>query len=119
MINIQRFCVTLLALCMLSSPVRGQDYYYDTDGEATTAAEGSGATTTADGTTATEFPDYTDTTSATDSPAPATTAGGGGGVGGGTGGGGGGTGGGGSSDISECNYKPSPLNNETFLFSSF
>ena len=99
--------------------MRGQDYYYDTDGEPTTAAEGSGTTATADGTTATEFPDYPTTTDpATDAPAPAPSAGGGGGAGGGGTGGGGG---GGSSDISECNYKPSPIHfiMKHFFSSSF
>ena len=115
MINIHRFCVTLLSLLTLSTPVRGQDYYYDTDGEATTAAEGSGTTTTAEGTTVTEFQDYTDTTAAIDPPAPTAGGGGGGGTGGGAGGVGGGVGGG-SSDISKCCYKPAQLYTEEFLF---
>lgn len=106
-IDIRRSCVVLLSLWTFCKPVRGQDYYYDTEADGTTAAEeGSGTTTTDAGTTVTEFPDYPDTT-ATEANTPAVTSSGGGGgnnVGGGAGGGGGTSTGSGSSDISKRNY---------------
>ena len=54
-IDMQRFCVILLALWSLSSRVRGQDdYYYDTTAAEATTAEEQGSITSG-GTTETVF----------------------------------------------------------------